>query len=212
MADVRFVYFDLGNVLVSFDPKVACRNVAERFDVTIEAAEQAIYTSGLQDEFEHGRIDGPSYAKRLAESLSMDPNRWPVSDWLDAISDMFVPIDGMCDAFDGLLARYIPFGLLSNTCVAHWDWITRQRWAVTDRRFHPMILSCDVGSMKPDPGIYIAAESQAHRVARVSPGEILFLDDREENVLAALQRGWHAVQCIGGHPACDVLREFGLID
>lgn len=47
MAEVRFVYFDLGNVLVSFDPQVACAAVAELFAVSPAEVDRAVYASGL---------------------------------------------------------------------------------------------------------------------------------------------------------------------
>ncbi len=50
--------------------------------------------------------------------------------------------------------------------------------------------------MKPDPRIYAAAEA----AAGVAPSRILFLDDRAENVQAAIDRGWQAAQCLGRHP------------
>ena len=42
--------------------------------------------------------------------------------------------------------------------------------------------------MKPDAGIYAHAE----KLAGVDPREIYFTDDREDNVQAALDRGWQA--------------------
>ncbi len=52
--DIEFVYFDLGNVLVSFDPEIACNNVVERFGIDVGQAKAAIFESGIQDRFEHG--------------------------------------------------------------------------------------------------------------------------------------------------------------
>ena len=45
---IEFVYFDLGNMLVAFDPEISCRNVADLVGVSIDDARRVIYESGLQ--------------------------------------------------------------------------------------------------------------------------------------------------------------------
>lgn len=52
-----------------------------------------------------------------------------------------------------------------------------------------IIYSHEVGLAKPDPEIYRLTTEQL----RVDPCEIVFLDDKEENVVAARRFGWHAV-------------------
>jgi HAD superfamily hydrolase (TIGR01509 family) len=69
------------------------------------------------------------------------------------------------------------------------------------------ILSYQVGAMKPSPEIYEVAET----AAGVPPNQILFIDDKQENVDAAIGRGWHSRQCFGGEGAIAVLREFGVV-
>jgi epoxide hydrolase-like predicted phosphatase len=52
-----------------------------------------------------------------------------------------------------------------------------------------IIYSCEVGLAKPDPRIY---RLLCDRLA-VSPGEVVFLDDRPENVKGACEVGIHAL-------------------
>jgi putative hydrolase of the HAD superfamily len=54
--------------------------------------------------------------------------------------------------------------------------------------FHPRIFSCRVRRVKPEPAIYRALLDELP----VAPGEVLFLDDREENVAAARQVGFQS--------------------
>ena len=206
--DVAFVYFDLGNVLLSFDPAIACRNLAERFSMTVSQARSAVYESGLQDRFEHGQVSGEQFAESVRQQLGQSASAMPTAAILDAISDMFTPIESMRTVLNGVRDRGLPVGLLSNTCKAHWDWIQRQRYTVMDFEFDVTILSYEIGAMKPDAAIYDAAE----RAAGVPAERILFLDDREENVAAASRRGWQAAQAVGGEPSEVVLRAHRLID
>jgi FMN phosphatase YigB (HAD superfamily) len=55
---------------------------------------------------------------------------------------------------------------------------------------HGAVVSYEVGAMKPDAAMYVAMEE------RFCGGgvPVLYLDDREKNVLAARERGWTAYQ------------------
>ncbi len=206
-SDIQFVYFDLGNVLLSFDPDRACRNMADRFDLSEDQARRAVYQSGLQNRFEHGELSPESFADSVRQQLGRVASEMPTPSVLDAISDMFTPIDSMRDVLRQVRQCGIRIGLLSNTCFAHWDWISRQRYAVMDFAFDVTILSFEVGSMKPGDAIYIAAE----QAAGVASNKILFLDDKPENVQAAAARDWHAVQCFGGDEAISALTSLQLL-
>lgn len=223
MPAIRFVYFDLGNVLVSFDPSIACGNVARIFGVTTEVTRQVIYGDGLQGRLERGELDGEEFAAAVRSGIATrrspaagssaaragwDPGVVATGAILSAISDMFTPIDAMRPAIESLRRRGTRLGILSNTCHAHWDWVCRQTYPLLSGRFDCHVLSYRERAMKPDAAIFVAAE----RAADVSPGEILFLDDRPENVAAAAARGWHARACFGGPEAIAVLRQFGLTD
>lgn len=205
---IKFVYFDLGNVMLSFDPDRACRNVSSRFDVPVEQARTAVYDSGLQDRFEHGAVSGMEFAECVRRELGVTESQMPTVELLDAISDMFTPVESMEGVLHQVRQRGYVVGLLSNTCHAHWDWIQRMKYAVLDFEFDVTILSFDVGSMKPDAAIYVAAE----QASGLPSDQILFLDDKQENVDAAKQRGWHASRCLGGPQALDALHRFGVLE
>ncbi len=207
-SEIRFVYFDLGNVLVSFDPALACANVAELFGVTPADADRAVYQSGLQNRYEHGEGSGEQYATVVREALGDSAEPVATDDVLEAISAMFTPVEQMRAVIDSVRDRGLRLGVLSNTCQAHWDWILRQSYDVMGGRFDVTILSCAVGSMKPDSVIYEAAEA----AAGVPPEQILFLDDKAENVAAAVDRGWTSEQCLGGPQAQAALQKHGVIE
>jgi glucose-1-phosphatase len=204
---IEFVYFDLGNVLLSFDPQRACRNLAALVGCTTEQAHHAVYGSGSEDRFERGEVSPERFVELVCEELGMAKKACSPPDVLDAISDMFVPIESMNGVLQATRDSGRKVGLLSNTCHAHLDWVLRQKYAVLDFDFHAVITSFEVGAMKPDAAIYQAAEE----ACAVPAERILFLDDKPENTAAARQRGWQAVTCFGGNEAIEVLRSFGLL-
>ncbi|MGI9471950.1 MAG: HAD family hydrolase [Rubripirellula sp.] len=201
-AEIDFVYFDLGNVLLTFDPELACRNLADRFSLEMEEVRSAVYDSGLQDRFEHGDVTGAEFAEAVRKQVGRSADEMPTDQVLDGVSDMFTPIDSMGPVLNSVRDRGLGVGLLSNTCHAHWDWICRQDYFLKTFRFDVTILSFEVGSMKPAETIYRISEERAG----VEPGRLLFLDDKPENVAAAHTRKWKAAQCIGGEEAIEALR------
>ena len=198
---IEFVYFDLGNILVSFDPARACQNVAGLFQITNQKAQELVYDSGLETKLELGELTGDQFFKLLCESLDRNEREYQKQDVLDAISDMFTPIDSMVQVIQRTREHVDRIGVLSNTCAAHWSWIRRQPWPIAQVDYDVKILSYEVGAMKPDPRIYEAAEQSA----RTPAGNILFIDDKQENIDAARKRGWQAEQCLGGDEAAAVI-------
>jgi len=205
---IEFVYFDLGNVLVSFDPNVACNNLVERFGVRKQLAWEAIYDSGVQDRFEHGHLNGEEFAEQIRQLLGGSAECMPTIGLLDAVSDMFTPINLMAEVLNRVRENGFRVGLLSNTCHAHWDWIRRQPYLMNQFRFDVTVLSFEEGAMKPDSVIYEVAEERAGVHAK----SLLFLDDKPENISAALARKWQANCCLGGQEAVQALQDFGVLD
>ncbi|QDT02770.1 Alpha-D-glucose-1-phosphate phosphatase YihX [Rubripirellula lacrimiformis] len=204
---IRFVYFDLGNVLLSFDEAIAHANLAKLFGVSASHAKTAVYDSGLENRFEQGVYSPGQFATEVCLAIGATGNPPTPAQICDAISDMFTPIDGMQGVMAAVRGLGFGVGILSNTCHAHWDWVVRHDYDVVLRRPDATILSYEIESMKPDGRIYEAAEA----AAAVDPSEILFIDDKPENVAAAAQRGWQAKQCFGGREAVGVLGEMGVL-
>jgi putative hydrolase of the HAD superfamily len=69
-----------------------------------------------------------------------------------------------------------------------WIELMRQRLDL-DRYFEGYVVSCVTGYRKPDPRAYEALL----RRANLAPGHCLFVDDRQENVAAALRLGMQAL-------------------
>jgi HAD superfamily hydrolase (TIGR01509 family) len=205
-SDIEFVFFDLGNILFSFDPNRACGNVADRLGLEASDVYAAVYGSGLQTDFESGHIRQGVFLQKLRGSLGIAEEQLSDTDLLDALSNMFDPIDTMLEVLGKLRMQGVPIGVLSNTCRSHWNWINRMPAGKYLKQLDAYVLSFEVGAMKPDPAIYEAAE----QAAEVAVERILFLDDRQENVDAASSRGWRSHCCVGGVDAELILAGYGL--
>lgn len=200
---IKFVYFDLGNVLVHFDPNIAVRQVANVLDVEPASIQSAMYDSGIEVQLESGQISESEFLDGLFDRVgkSADPK-----EVLQAMSAMFWLNHSMLPVVCKLLTQQMPMAILSNTCHPHWDWIQRKNYGLVRAISSNPILSYEVGSMKPDRTIYDAATEKVD----CSPDEIFFIDDRIENVQGAVASGWKAAQFTGIPRLLSDLRALGL--
>lgn len=209
MRPIEFVFFDLGNVLASFSVRRACGNVAKRWGVDPEIVRHALWTSGIQDRYEHGHEDDESFAEVARRALGLSRQDAPTRELLDLLSDMFDPVCEMESVVESVRGRGIKLGILSNTCLAHWRWLQEsQQYPVLRGPFDSVVLSYEVGAMKPNAAIYASAAASAG----VDPASILFLDDRADNVQAAIALGWQAHRFTDAKSAREVLRWKNVIE
>lgn len=202
---MKFVYFDLGNVLLHFDHRRAAANLAAAGGVAPQAAWDALFASGLQWRYEQGELTTGDVCRLLNEALATSLDESTVA---AAISDIFWLNDSIVPVVAQLQAAGWPLGILSNTCQAHWEWINADRYPLVARNFGHCVLSYEVKSMKPDQSIY----AHAQRVAGCRADEIFFMDDVAANVAGALAAGWDAVLYESTPQLVDELARRGLID
>lgn len=179
----RFIYFDLGNVLVTFDHRIAAKQLAEAAGCTLEHALSTVFVSDLQHRYESGLVNDDEYAREINQLLG---SQLATETVLEAVSDIFQPNWPILDVLQELQQARIPMGILSNTCDAHWQWLMKRDWPMLHGWFEHRVLSYQVGCMKPNSGIYEHSE----RRCGVEGPQIFFTDDRLENVAAAALRGW----------------------
>lgn len=208
MRPVEFVYFDLGNVLASFDVERACCNVAKRWGVDPKSVLAALWTSGVQDRFEHGQEDHESIAKIARQAFGLNEQDASTRELLNSLSDMFEPVIEMESLVEAVRQAGTKVGILSNTCASHWQWLMEADYPALRGPFDSVVLSYKVGVMKPNAAIYHSAGNSAG----VDSSAILFLDDRVDNVEAALACGWQAYLFTDAKAARELLRWRGVIE
>jgi FMN phosphatase YigB (HAD superfamily) len=183
----RFVYFDLGNVLVKFDHAIATRQLAELAGCSLAAAQFAIYDSGLEIRYETGLVTSAEFTADINQQLGTSLSEASV---LEAVSAIFEPNEEILRGLEHIKASGVGIGLLSNTCEGHWEWLKRKRWAMVEGWFDPIVLSYEAKLMKPNAAIYLHCERQCG----YSGSQVFFTDDRAENIAAAAAHGWGTYQ------------------
>ncbi|MBU6172437.1 MAG: HAD family phosphatase [Planctomycetes bacterium] len=181
----KFVYFDLGNVLLYFDHDLAFRNMAKIAQVSPREMRSAVMESDLQIQYETGHLTSEQFVTAIGQQLGKPLD---TKSMLEAAADMFIANSHILPVLERVRKLGIPMGLLSNTCEAHWQWILELRYPQVIEWFTPVILSYEAKSMKPDHGIYLLAEEKSG----YRGSDLFFTDDRHDNVAAAQSRGWQA--------------------
>ncbi|QDT69175.1 Alpha-D-glucose-1-phosphate phosphatase YihX [Planctomycetes bacterium MalM25] len=205
----EFLYFDLGKVLLDFDHARMVRQMAGVAGVSEEAMRAALMPSGDPTEgdqqwaLEAGQLSEDAYYEGLCERLGVRP---PRAEFELAASDIFTPIQASLDLVTRLHAAGHRMGILSNTNSIHWRFFLDGRYPELIDAFEIKLGSFEVGSMKPDPVIYLSAIE----LAGVPAERVFFTDDKPENIAGAMAVGIDAVPFTDTASLVDELNQRGV--
>ena len=193
---IRVVAFDIGKVLLDFDYSILVRKMAPRSRLDVPALEQLLDQSPLLEKYESGQMNCDEFFLSVQQETGY---KGALEEFAALFEDIFTPISEVIAMHEQISASGLPAYTLSNTnamAVRHIQH-TYPFWS----RFTGHVLSYEHGSLKPEKEIYEAFE----RVSGFSAGSIAYLDDREENIVVAKERGWEAIQYLNPQ---QVLRAF----
>jgi len=181
----RFIYLDMGNVIVNFDRERAVRNVSAACGAASDRVREVLAADSLSGALERGEIDWEAFH---AEFSRRTGTRSDPSELALAYSDMFELSVGMIPVIAGLERARCRRGILSNTCGVHWEHLLARGFGVLPGTFEILAFSHELGVAKPDRAIF----DRAQALAGVEPEAIFFSDDLPAHVDAARQAGWDA--------------------
>ena len=203
----RFLYFDLGNVLLSFCTRRFCTQVGQTLGIDAGKIEPLLARQGDLPStfwrFERGDVTPEELHAQLCELGACDI---PVDAIAQAASDIFTPIEENLALVERLAAAGHPLGILSNTNPWHWRFVTG-RFPLLATAFDEIVTSYDARAMKPEAAIY----EHAIERAEVAAGDIFFVDDRPENVAGAREAGMDAVVYRDPRSLVRLLRDRGVV-
>lgn len=199
----KFIYFDLGNVLLYFSHARMCRQMAQVAAVDEELVRHVLFDTGLEIAYERGDLTTEQFYERFCHAVDRRP---PLADLALAANDIFEVNVGMKGVLAALQASGHRLGLLSNTSELHFNFFADGRYSQIPDAFEQLALSFRLGAIKPEARIFEAAAE----MAGVSPGEIFFTDDVLANVEGARDAGFEAVQYVTTPQLVADLRSRGL--
>jgi len=201
MQQVQAVVFDIGNVLIEWQPE-------RYFDSVIgedrrRAMFAAIDLHGINDDIDRGH----NFRDTVYAAAEANPDwRTEVQMWHDHWIDMAGPvIDHSVRLLRALRAAEVPVFALTNFGIQTFE-IAEPVYPFLgefDRRY----ISGHMGVIKPDADIYQQLEDDCG----VPPEALLFADDRIDNINAAAARGWQTHHFDKPQPWADRLVAEGLL-
>ncbi|MBX7167917.1 MAG: HAD family phosphatase [Pirellulales bacterium] len=187
MTRPKFLFFDIGNVLLFFDHRIACRQVAALVGSTEQRIWDLLFASGLELRYEQGELSTPEFYEEFCRVTESRPTIEQVAYATSAIFEINTPVH----AIVGHLRRAgHRLGLLSNTSEMHWDYFTSGRYGIIPGAFEVHAASFRLQALKPQRAIY----ERAAALAGVAPEEAFFVDDIATHVEGARAAGFDAVQ------------------
>lgn len=186
-SDVKAVLFDYGLVL-SGPPDPATWEAMKRILAADEAAFSAAYW-GPRHDYDRGVLNGKTYWHEVAQHLGRQLTPEQHQRLIDADTALWTqPNQSMIDWAAQLQAAGIRTGILSNIGDAMEEGVlARCGWLSS---FFHLTFSHRLLMAKPEAAIY----THAIEGMRVPPHQLLFVDDREENIRAAREAGMQAIQ------------------
>jgi glucose-1-phosphatase len=202
MSHPEIVVFDLGKVLVDFDYGISAGEIARHSRFTPQEVRHLLDHSPLLYRFETGLLTNEQFYGEVRAACGYSGT---MDDFCAVFADIFSEITPMTSMQAALRTHGVPTYIFSNTngiAVGH----IRKKFPFF-ANFDGYIYSYEHGAMKPDAKIYEVVE----RVTGRRGGQIVYLDDRDENFEAGRIRGWRALLHKTPEETIPALRQLGLL-
>ena len=205
---IRFVYFDLGNVLLCFSVHRICCQLAEVAQTTEAEIREKLFDDQRYRQYELGEISTEDYYEQACANLEHKPS---LDEFSEAICNVFWANDPILPIVRKLAKFNVPRGILSNTNPVHWNYIENAFPRVWDAFEDCRLASFEVHALKPFREMYDAAFREAKRlIPDLQPGEILFIDDLEPNVQGAREYGFQTIHYVDFDQFLEEYKKTGL--
>jgi putative hydrolase of the HAD superfamily len=177
----RIVLFDLFGVIALDQHPGALARMAAYCGAPAAAFTKAYWD--LRAPYDAGRLSAPEYWAAVLRLLSRPVDPGTIEGLRLADIDSWSRVDGRMVAFTQSLRSRAKVAVLSNIPADHADaFLAAQPWM---HNLDHLALSGKINAAKPDPAAFHHCISALH----AAPADFLFVDDREDNVRAAQDRG-----------------------
>ncbi len=201
MAACKAAVFDLGGVLIHWDPRFLYRKLLPT-EAAVEHFLSTVCTPGWNAQQDAGRpLD-----EGIAELVARFPDQAELIEaWRDRFAEMMLPIRDSVELLRELRQREVPLYALSNWGADTFR-ATRRLFSFLEW-FRGILISGNVGLVKPDPQIFDLLVLEH----RLQPAEVAFIDDHPPNVEVAQQLGFQSVLFSSPADLREELARLGLL-
>lgn len=196
------VLLDLGNVVLGIDFRRVFAHWATAADVPADRFLSRWQMDSAYNAHETGHLDFTGYSQHLSTlfDVTLSDNDWHTG-WNSIWTE---PFHDVIDLLPDISERY-QLAAFSNTNATHATGFN-ERFPSALQSFQRVFLSHEIGRRKPD----VESFSWVCGEMGTTPGDVLFIDDNQENVIGARQAGMHARHVSSQQEVADILS--GLLD
>jgi putative hydrolase of the HAD superfamily len=198
----EIVVFDLGKVLVDFDYSIAGRRLAARASLSAAEIQTFLDHSPLLFRYETGVMTRQEFYKTVRDHTGFGGS---AEEFGGFFADIFTEMPAMTALHAELRRCGIPTYIFSNTNDLAVEHIRRAFPFFA--HFDGYIFSYEVGAMKPNAKIYEALEKMTGKRG----AQIVYLDDRQENIAAGTARGWQTILQLDPAQSRAEIQRLGLL-
>ena len=179
----KAVVFDLGGVLIHWDPRLLYRKL-----LPTEAEVEQFLSTVCTLDWDAQQDSGRPLEEGIAKLVARFPDQTLLIEaWRDRFTEMVLPIRDSIELLRELREREVPLYALSNWGADEFEAIRHLfpflKW------FAGIVISGRVGLVKPGPEIF----GLLVREHGLNPAEVAFIDDQPPNVEAARQLGFQSI-------------------
>ncbi|MCM2440874.1 HAD family phosphatase [Agrobacterium vitis] len=202
MAEIRHIVFDIGKVLIHYDPNLPFSRIIP------DAKERQwffdnVCTHDWNIEQDRGRTWADAEALLIAEHPDREAHiRAFRQHWREMVPHAY---DGTVEIFNALIDEGRDVTMLTNFAAD--TFVEAREMFPFLNRPRGVTVSGEIGLIKPDVAIY-------HRHATdfgLDPAHSIFIDDSLPNVVGAKAAGWQAVHFVGPEKLKADLQDLGVI-
>ncbi|HON19112.1 MAG TPA: HAD family phosphatase [Salinivirgaceae bacterium] len=201
---IKAIVFDLGGVIVNVDFNKTFEEFENKTGLTNEAIKASTFLTSTYHDYESGYLNDNQFRELVCQNFGT-----------------FLQSDSFDSAWNALLGNFnlealnlirelksnYALYLLSNTNRIHFEECNRrlqqQYFETFETLFNGLFLSYKIGYRKPSERIF------QHMLSRLgmSPQQILFIDDLEENIRSAESLGINVIHLTDNRKIASLVRE-----
>ena len=182
---IKNIVFDVGRVLVDFEPDRVMKEHGFDKD-TCEQINKIMFHSPLWNEFDRSVLDAEQILNKFLELLPEKKEQ--ICEIFSHLNEMIKVRDYVCPWITDLKERGYRLYVLSNYAEYTYE-CTREDLNQFLPYMDGVVFSFQCNLVKPEKAIY----QRLLEEYKIKPEETVFLDDREENIEAALNVGMHGI-------------------
>ena len=195
MENIKNVVFDLGGVVFARDPRKFEPEFIKFFSYILLPKMPEFW-----EEYDRGVVSYDEVIKSLAQYNNCDCELAAANLRRSILTQETIPATKVL--IEALKAAGYRLFVLSNMSKEFIEFLREQE---VYQNFDGEVVSCEEHIVKPEPAIYRRLTTRYN----LDPADTLFIDDRRENVEAAIAEGWHGYHFDACNPkeSCVALRE-----